>query len=90
MQFVLVNERMPRGSSVCACCHEQFGQGYLREMSSNQVYCGYQCYKRAGEGSAGKSAGWTFDRSGHLVRSTAVPTDLRGLFVDWAAPSELS
>ena len=84
MQFILVNERMPRGSSACACCRKQFGQSYLRAMPSNQVYCGFKCY--SGNHDAG---GWSFDRSGHLVRSTRMPTDMSGLYVDWPAPSEL-
>jgi hypothetical protein len=84
MQFILVNERMPRGSSACACCRQQLGRGYLRAMPSNRVYCGHQCYSRDRE--AGE---WSFDRSGHLVRLTTVPTDHSGLYVDWPAPSEL-
>jgi hypothetical protein len=83
MQFVLVNERMPRGFSVCACCRQQFGEGYLREIASNQVYCGYQCYRDS------RGAGdWSFDRSGRLVQSNTV-AGAGGLYADWAAPSGL-
>ena len=77
MQFVLVNERMPRGFSACVCCGQQLADGYLRARPSNQVYCSYQCY--SGDREAGD---WSFDRSGHLVQSMAV----NGRVVDWATP----
>lgn len=79
MQFLLVNERMPRGCSVCACCGQPFGAGYLRDVSSGRVYCSPQCHRRDRE-----AGDWSFDQSGHLVQSAAGQS---GLYVDWAAPS---
>ena len=79
MQFVLVNERMPRGFSVCAWCSQPFGAGYLRDVSSGRVYCSLQCCRSDRE-----AGDWSFDRSGHLVRLAAPQS---GLYVDWAAPS---
>jgi hypothetical protein len=79
MRFVLVNERMPRGFSVCACCGGPLSEGYLRAMPANRVYCGTHCYGRERE-----TGDWSFDPSGHLVRSAAGQS---GFHVDWAAPS---
>ena len=80
MRFILVNERVPRGSSACACCSQPFGKGYLRGVPSNRVYCSYQCFSQDG-----KAGEWCFDSSGHLVPS---PIGQSGLHVDWASPRQ--
>ena len=79
MPFVLVNERMPRGFSVCACCRGPLSEGYLRAMRANRLYCGYRCYRSDGE-----AGDWSFDGSGNLLQSAAGQSRLH---VDWAAPS---
>lgn len=84
MQFVFVNDRMPRGRSTCAGCREQLGLGYLREMSSQRVFCSYQCYE-----CHRKAVDWTIDRSGFVTRSMGLPMDAGELYVDWAAPIEI-
>jgi hypothetical protein len=43
MKFVLVNDRAARGST-CATCSGSIGFGYLREISSQRLYCDHACY----------------------------------------------
>jgi len=45
MKFVLVNDRSPRSSSICAHCSKAMGAGYLRDLASKQPYCNYGCYR---------------------------------------------
>jgi hypothetical protein len=42
MKFVLVNGRSPERS--CTLCCEPIGEGYLREVSTRNAYCNYECY----------------------------------------------
>jgi hypothetical protein len=46
MKFVLVNERTPRAPSVCAHCSTPIGLRYLRDVSSQLLYCDRECYLR--------------------------------------------
>lgn len=46
MKFVLVNHRAPLNSAACAVCAEVLGTGYLRDVSTQRPYCGYDCYLR--------------------------------------------
>ena len=46
VNFVLVNERTPRAPSVCAHCSTPIGLGYLRDVSSQLLYCDRECYLR--------------------------------------------
>jgi hypothetical protein len=60
MHFVLVNDRRPRGLFACACCRNQLEFGYLREISSHQVYCSYECFELRRTGEEGDRAGFDF------------------------------
>jgi len=46
MNFVLVNDRAPRGARACAHCSTPIGLGYLRDVSSKLLYCDHECYVR--------------------------------------------
>ena len=46
MKFMVVSDRAPRISTVCTCCTKPIESGYLRELSSNALYCDYACYLR--------------------------------------------
>ena len=46
MNFVLVNDRTPRAPSVCAHCSTPIGLRYLRDVSSQLLYCDRECYLR--------------------------------------------
>lgn len=46
MKFVLVNHRAPLNSAACTACAEVLGTGYLRDVSTQRPYCGYDCYLR--------------------------------------------
>jgi hypothetical protein len=45
MKFVLVNERSPYRSSVCALCGASIGNSYLREFDTQLYYCDRHCYE---------------------------------------------
>jgi hypothetical protein len=45
MKFVLVNERSPARSSVCAFCGASIGNSYLREFDTQLYYCDRHCYE---------------------------------------------
>lgn len=51
MKFVLVNHRAPLNRAVCSACAELLGTGYLRDVSTQRPYCGYDCYLRYEAGS---------------------------------------
>jgi hypothetical protein len=44
MKFVLVKGRTPRTQSLCALCRESIGEGYLRDIATQLVYCSHECY----------------------------------------------
>jgi hypothetical protein len=44
MNFILVNGRTPRRTSICALCGEPIRNSYLREMSTHLYYCDHGCY----------------------------------------------
>src|SRR5712671_5069764 len=46
MQFVLVNNRAPRRSSICAECLRPLELGYLHDLSTSKRYCGIGCYSQ--------------------------------------------
>lgn len=46
MKFVLVNHRAPLNSAACTACAKVLGTGYLRDVSTQRPYCGYDCYLR--------------------------------------------
>jgi hypothetical protein len=50
MKFVLVNERSPARSSVCAFCGVPIGNSYLREFDTQLYYCDRHCYEFHCEG----------------------------------------
>src|SRR5882757_7725243 len=52
MNFVLVNDRTPRASSVCAHCSTPIGLGYLRGILTQLRYCDHECYVRHSEETA--------------------------------------
>ena len=43
MKFVIVCDRAPRKSSVCAHCAKPIEVGFLRELRSNLPYCDDAC-----------------------------------------------
>ncbi|MGY3611083.1 MULTISPECIES: hypothetical protein [unclassified Bradyrhizobium] len=38
--------RTPCGPSICRECRRSLGAGYLRDISTQQPYCDYDCYLR--------------------------------------------
>jgi hypothetical protein len=44
MKFVLVNNRAPCNPTFCAVCSKPLEQGYLRDFSTPNRYCGIECY----------------------------------------------
>jgi hypothetical protein len=46
VKFVIVCDRAPRMSSVCARCAKPIHVGYLRELTSDLPYCNHACYRR--------------------------------------------
>jgi hypothetical protein len=46
MEFVLVNDMAPRGTSLCTACSRPLEQGYLHDLSTSMRYCGIECYPR--------------------------------------------
>jgi hypothetical protein len=46
MKFVVVNDMAPRKTSVCTACSRPLEQGYLRDISTLQRYCGVECYPK--------------------------------------------
>ena len=82
MQFILVNDRAPRVPAACPCCSKPLGLGYLREMSTHDVYCDSECYQRNR-----KSVGVAICHPTADPWSTARPTHLSGLYADWALPT---
>lgn len=82
MQFVLVNNRMPRGRSACIGCHGQLELGYIRERSSRRVFCSYQCY-----GTHCKADNKSIGQAGFARRPTAA--DSSAVYVNWARPTEV-
>jgi hypothetical protein len=43
MKFVVVNNRAPRNTSVCAACARPLERGYLHDLSISRRYCGVEC-----------------------------------------------
>jgi hypothetical protein len=43
MNFILVNGRTPRRTSLCALCGKSIGNAYLREVSTLLYYCDQTC-----------------------------------------------
>jgi hypothetical protein len=43
MNFILVNGRTPRRTSLCASCGKSIGNAYLREVSTLLFYCDQTC-----------------------------------------------
>ena len=82
MLFILVNDRAPREPSACPCCSKVLGLGYLREVSTRDVYCDSECYRRRR-----KSAGVAVCRTARDPWLTAKTTHLSGLYADWASPT---
>jgi hypothetical protein len=58
MQFVVVNNMVPRNRSVCAACSRPLERGYLHDLSTSKRYCGIECRPRrmVASGFAGSSA----------------------------------
>jgi hypothetical protein len=52
MNFVLVNDRTPRASSVCVHCSTPLGLGYLRGVSTQLQHGDHECYVRYNEEAA--------------------------------------
>jgi hypothetical protein len=44
MRYVLVNDMVPRASSVCTACSRPLKQGYLHDLDTSRHYCGIECY----------------------------------------------
>lgn len=44
MRFVVVSDRMPFGHQYCALCTATLEDGYLRELGTAILYCGFGCY----------------------------------------------
>jgi hypothetical protein len=47
MKFILVKDRAPHATSRCAHCSMTIGLGYLRDLTSELLYCDFTCYCRA-------------------------------------------
>jgi hypothetical protein len=47
MKFVMVNNRAPRNTSVCAACSQPLERGYLHDLSTSRRYCGIECYPQS-------------------------------------------
>jgi hypothetical protein len=46
LEFVLVNDMLPRRRSLCMACSRPLEQGYLHDLSTSRRYCGIECYPR--------------------------------------------
>lgn len=44
MRFVFVNGRSPYRQSSCVMCKQPIKESYLREMTTQLIYCDYDCY----------------------------------------------
>jgi hypothetical protein len=45
MKFVVVSDRRPKNSSLCAVCCEKIEGGYVRERGTRLLYCDHICYE---------------------------------------------
>ena len=48
MKFVVVNNRAPRNTSVCAACSRPLERGYVHDLSTSRRYCGVECHPLSG------------------------------------------
>jgi hypothetical protein len=46
IKFVLVNDMVSCEASNCTQCARPLHQGYLRDLSTSNRYCGIECYPR--------------------------------------------
>ena len=44
IQFVLVNNRVPRTGQHCALCDGLIEKGYVRDSQTRLIYCDTQCF----------------------------------------------
>jgi hypothetical protein len=44
IQFVLVNNRVPRTDQHCALCGGLIERGYVRDSQTRLIYCDTQCF----------------------------------------------
>ena len=44
INFVIVNERMPRNDAHCALCGGTIEKGYVRDFRTRLIYCDTQCF----------------------------------------------
>jgi hypothetical protein len=47
MKFIWVKDRAPHATSKCAYCSMTIGIGYLRDLTSDLLYCDFACYCEA-------------------------------------------
>jgi len=45
VQFVLVNNRVPRTGQHCALCGGLIERGYVRDSQTRLIYCNTQCFR---------------------------------------------
>ncbi|WGD56639.1 hypothetical protein QA641_22435 [Bradyrhizobium sp. CB1650] len=43
---MLVNQERPRHGVACSACTRPLGTSYVRHVSTQRLYCGYDCYHR--------------------------------------------
>ena len=46
MRFMLVNQDHPRHGAACSACARPLGSSYVRHVSRQERYCGYDCYRQ--------------------------------------------
>ena len=44
MQYLIVNDRIPRADAYCALCCEKIADSYVREMQTRLLYCDAKCF----------------------------------------------
>ena len=47
MRCVIVNGAKLKADVSCAYCGRTIGEGYVRDMRSRQIFCGFDCYRVA-------------------------------------------
>jgi hypothetical protein len=49
LRYVLVNDACLKVDAHCATCRTRIGTTYLRDIGSRSTFCGFGCYRSAGE-----------------------------------------
>jgi hypothetical protein len=46
MRFMLVNQGRPCHDAACSACARLLGPSYVRHVSTQRLYCDYDCYRQ--------------------------------------------